>query len=92
MYVSFLVYPFHKESIPEISRYLELFSDEVMIKRIDKDKLYLQMEASPFTYQTLFSVTIYETSNGWQQHGACRIPDSLDDIVKSAELCQDENS
>ncbi len=91
MDVHFYVYPLHQDSIPEISRYLELFSDEIVIKKIDKDNLYLLVKASPLTYQNLFGVIIYETCNGWKQHVICRIPDTLDDIVKSAELCENQN-
>lgn len=89
MFIHFRINAYKREKIPEIRRYFELYSDEITITEPEKEEAYFQVRASPLTYQNLFSVVLFHTEQGWQQHGACRIPDSLDDVVKSVELCED---
>ena len=91
MFINFQIYAFRKEDIPEIRKYLEVYSDDVFTDKPKEGENFFRVKALPMTYKNLFGVIVSRRDDGWKQYGSCRIPDSLDDIVERVELSQDQN-
>ncbi len=91
MFIYFQIYAYKKEDIPEIRSYLEVYSDDVYTDKPKDGETCFRVKALSITYQNLFGVLVSRRDDGWQQHGSCKIPDSLDDIVEHVELFHDPN-